>query len=56
MWERHLQNMYQQWQQGNSDYLYRYMDFAEMAARYNNTSAQSILIELQKYTWFKLPD
>ncbi len=56
MWERHLHNMYQQWQQGNEDYIYRYMDFAVLAAQRNNTSPDAILIELQKYNWFMLPN
>ena len=54
MWERHLHHMYQQWQQGNEDYMYRYMDFAELAARHNNMTADAVLLELQKYYWFKM--
>lgn len=56
MWEHHLHNMYQQWQQGNEDYIYRYMDFAVLAAQHNNTSSDAILLELQKYNWFMLPN
>lgn len=55
MWEKHLQSMYQQWQQGNEDYLYRYMDFAELVARQNNMTVDAALFELNKYFWFKRP-
>ena len=53
MWEQHLHHMYQQWIQGNEDYMFRYMDFAELAARHNNMTADAVLLELQKYYWFK---
>ena len=56
MWERHLQCMYQQWCQGNEDYLYRYMDFVELVARQNNMNVDSMMRELQKYYWFKRPN
>jgi hypothetical protein len=55
MWEKHLQSMYQQWQQGNEDYLYRYMDFVELVARHNNITTDTALFELQKYFWFNIP-
>jgi hypothetical protein len=48
--------MYQQWQCGNEDYLYRYMDFAELAARHNNMTVDAIMKELQRYHWFKIPN
>jgi len=56
MWETHLRHMYQQWQCGNEDYLYRYMDFAELAARHNNMTVDAIMKELQRYHWFKIPN
>jgi len=56
MWEHHLQSMYQQWQQSNNDYLYRYMDFAELAAKENNMTVDAVMRELQKYYWFKRPE
>jgi hypothetical protein len=56
MWENHLLLMYQQWQQGNTDYLHRYMDFAELAAKENNMTVDAVMRELQKYYWFKRPD
>jgi hypothetical protein len=56
MWEHQLLNMYQQWQQGNEDYMYRYMDFAELAAGRNNMTVDAMMRELQKYYWFKMSD
>ena len=56
MWERHLQCMYQQWCQGNENYLYRYMDFVELVAGQNNMNVDSMMRELQKYYWFKIPN
>lgn len=56
MWEKHLHNMYQQWQQGNEDYLYRYIDFVELVATRQNMTVDATRLELQKYFWFKLPD
>ena len=48
--------MYQQWQQGNEDYLYRYMDFAELVAKHNNMTVDAVMRELQKYYWFQRPN
>lgn len=56
MFERELQCMYQQWCQGNSDYLYRYMDFVEFIAKQHNVSPDTLMRELQKYHWFKRPE
>lgn len=56
MWERHLQCMYQQWCNGNEDYVYRYMDFVELVAIQNNMRVDAIMRELQKYYWFKMPN
>jgi ClpP class serine protease len=56
MWEHQLLNMYQQWQQGNQDYMFRYMDFAELVARHNNMTVDAVMRELQKYHWFQQPD
>lgn len=55
MWEKHLLSMYQQWCQGNADYLYRYMDFVEFVAGQNNMTVDAVMRELQKYYWFKRP-
>ena len=54
MWEKHLHHMYQQWCQGNEDYMYRYMDFAKFAAGHNHMNVDAMLNELQKYSWFKV--
>lgn len=48
--------MYQQWCQGNEDYIYRYTDFAEYVARQQNMNVDALMQELQKYHWFKRPD
>jgi hypothetical protein len=56
MWEKHLLSMYQQWQQGNEDYLYRYMDFAELVAKQHNMNVDAVIRELQKYYWFQRPN
>ena len=56
MWEKHLHSMYQQWIQGNEDYMYRYMDFAEFVARQNNMNVDAVMRELQKYYWFQQPN
>ena len=47
--------MYQAWRQGNEDYLYRYMDFAEFVASQHNICVDAAIGELQKYYWFKYP-
>lgn len=49
---RELQQMYQQWCQGNEDYGFRWLDFVEMAARRLNLPESEILRELQKHYWF----
>lgn len=56
MWETHLHHMYQAWQQGNDDYIKRYMDFAEFAAGHNNMTTDAMLGQLQTYSWFKIPN
>lgn len=55
MWERHLHHMYQQWLQGNEDYVLRYMDFANLVARHNNMDVDNVILELKNYQWFKQP-
>jgi hypothetical protein len=49
---RRLQNMYQQWQQGNEHYVARWADFIEMAAQETKQSQDAIMRELQKTYWF----
>ena len=55
MWEKHLQNMYQQWCQGNNNYQHRYMDFVNLVAGQHNMNVDAVLLELQKYHWFERP-
>lgn len=54
MQEHHLHHMYQQWIQGNEDYMLRYMDFVKLVAGHNNANADAVMQELQKYHWFKM--
>ena len=49
---RELQQMYQQWCQGNEDYNFRWLDFVEMAARQFKQPESEVLRELQKHYWF----
>ena len=56
MWETNLVCMYQQWCQGNDDYLYRYMDFVEMVAKNQHMNVDDVMREMQKYHWFKRPE
>jgi hypothetical protein len=55
MLEKYLHIMYQQWCQGNEDYVYRYLDFAEFVARQHNINVNIAINELKKYHWFKYP-
>jgi hypothetical protein len=45
--------MYQAWQQGNENYVRDWAKFVEWASQQNNTTADNIMRELQKYSWFK---
>ena len=57
MVDRHqLEIMYQQWIQGMNDYAHHWIDFVEMAAKVNGTTADQIMRELQKCYWFKRGD
>ena len=53
---RQLEIMYQQWIQGMNDYAHHWIDFVEMAAKVNGTTADQIMRELQKCYWFKQGD
>lgn len=53
---RQLEIMYQQWIQGMNDYAHHWIDFVEMAAQVNGTTADQIMRELQKCYWFKRGD
>ena len=45
--------MYQQWQQGNEEYVAQWANFVEMAAAETKQSQDTIMRELQKTYWFK---
>jgi len=47
-----LKNMYQQWADGQTNAAQRWLDFVEMAARVHGTTADQIMKELQKCSWF----
>jgi len=47
-----LKNMYQQWADGQTDVASRWLDFVEMAAQAQGTTADQIMKELQKCSWF----
>lgn len=47
-----LKNMYQQWANGQTDVASRWLDFVEMAAQAQGTTADQIMKELQKCSWF----
>jgi hypothetical protein len=47
-----LKSMYQQWCNGNSECFRRWYDFVDMAAKHNCISAELMLEELKKYSWF----
>jgi hypothetical protein len=45
--------MYQAWQQGNEDYASNWLEFVKLAAKWDNTSVESMTATLLKYSWFK---
>ena len=48
-----LHKMYQAWQQGNAQYVRDWALFVEHAAKWNNTTGDVVIRELQKCYWFK---
>ena len=50
---RHLEHIYQQWQQGNSNYIIRYMDFVQIASKILNRPAEESLRILEQTIWFR---
>lgn len=50
--QRFLLSMYQQWGDGQTHVGERWLEFVEMAARVNGTTADVMMRELQKYHWF----
>lgn len=53
MLDSELHRMYQAWQQGNEHYVRDWALFVEHAARWNQTSGDAIMRQLQKCYWFK---
>jgi hypothetical protein len=53
---RFLQTIYQQWADGQTNAQARWLDFVEMAAKINGTTADVVMKELQKCHWFKWGD
>ena len=51
-----LQKMYQAWMQDNENYIRDWYNFVEWAARWNNTSAERVLSQLNTCRWFKKGD
>ena len=51
---RLLQQMYQQWCQGQSPqgYMHRWVDFVESSARELKANPADVMRELQKCSWF----
>ena len=48
-----LKMMYQQWQQGQTQYIRRWEDFAKMAAHNQSITLEQMTRVLKQYTWFK---
>jgi len=53
--ERLLLHMYQAWQQGNEYYVEQWVDFVEFVATQTHRQQDTIIRELQKYSWFQWP-
>jgi hypothetical protein len=53
---RLLEIMYQQWQQGNDNYVYDWIRFVELASREFKKPEDEIIRELQKQRWFHWPN
>ena len=45
--------MYQAWQQGHENYVSRWRDFVEYAAKWEKTSVEEMEEILLKCSWFK---
>jgi hypothetical protein len=53
MGETELFKMYQAWMQGNDHYVRDWSYFVEYAAKWNQTTGDVVMKQLQKYYWFK---
>jgi hypothetical protein len=52
MIERQLYDMYQQWMQGNENYLEDWVNFVELVAKDFRIHEDEAIRRLQKYSWF----
>ena len=50
-----LQHIYQQWANGNDNYIERYMDFVKLVSKMYNYTTQESLKFLEETPWFKKP-
>lgn len=50
-----LEHIYQQWSNGNYDYIERYMDFVKLVAKMYNYSLDESLAFLDDTPWFRRP-
>jgi hypothetical protein len=50
-----LENIYQQWQCGNENYIERYMDFVRLFAKLMDYSVEESLSLLESEPWFRKP-
>jgi hypothetical protein len=53
---RLLETMYQQWQQGNSNYIHHWVRFVELAAKEFNQPEDAVIRQLQTQSWFSWPN
>jgi hypothetical protein len=56
MFESELQRMYQAWMQGNEHYVRDWYNFIEWAAKWNGTTTEKILKQIEQCHWFKKGD
>lgn len=51
----YLRHMYQQWQQGITEYAQFHQRFVEMVARNHKVNQDELLEQLKQYSWFHYP-
>jgi hypothetical protein len=51
--ERWVQTVYQQWMQGQEEYVYRWEEFVRLAASISSTTVEIMEEQLKKCGWFK---
>ncbi|CAB4241815.1 hypothetical protein UFOVP71_353 [uncultured Caudovirales phage] len=50
-----LQHMYQQWCNGQTEQMYRWLDFVEFAAKQTNQNREELEQALKNTRWFEWP-